>query len=189
MATNIKSLSLLRNGKVYPTRNLALSGFLSGTDDGVAKLCRYRATDGNIKTIIGFYANADQMEDAAGGNSFYTIIDLEALSKTHDDLQREIDEINEIIGDGIPGTTLTDAINDINDRIGSGFTSAHTIADALEELREELTLYAGNGISIENNIVSAVAAAESADGVTNPITVDGDGIKFSTKLDCGYFDD
>lgn len=143
MIKNLYSLGLLRNGKVYPSKELAIQGLTqSATNDGVAKLARYLMPvvggDPIIRTIVGFYANADEMEDNGGGQSYYTILDIEGSAADVQEIREELSAINETIGDGIDGTTLTDAINDINDRIGSGFTEDYTIADALEELAEEL---------------------------------------------------
>ena len=143
MTQNLYSLGLLRNGKVYNNRNLAVQGLTQAmTDDGVAKLARYLYTDSGgttlIKTIVGVYANADQMTDNGGGQSSYTILDFEGTAEDIDAIKQAIQDINEIIGEGFSGTTLTDAIIDINERIGSGFTSAYTVADAIELLREEL---------------------------------------------------
>lgn len=151
MIKNLYSLGLLRNGKVYGNKQIAEQAMLQSTpdlNDGVAKLCRYLGEDasGNtvIKTLIGFYANANEMEYNGGGQSYYTIIDLDGNAEDIDALKEAVSAINETIGDGISGTTLTDAINDINDRIGSGFSEDFTVADALvalaEELEEKLTI-------------------------------------------------
>lgn len=143
MLKNLYSLGLLRNGKVYATKQLAIQGLTqSATNDGVAKLARYLVPvvggDPIIRTVVGFYANAAEMEDNGGGQSYYTILDVEGSAADVQVLSGAIDTINETIGDGIQGTTLTDAINNINDRLGEGFTDEHTVADALEELRIEL---------------------------------------------------
>lgn len=138
MNKNIRSLELLRNGKVYASRNLALQAFLQSTNDGVAKLSRYLGGDNKIKTIVGFYANASDMTYAGGGESNYTIFDLEGLTDDLVSLKNQITAINNIIGDGIDGATLTEAINAINSKIGDGFSSGHTVADALTELENEL---------------------------------------------------
>lgn len=143
MIKNLYSLGLLRNGKVYSSKDLAIQGLTqSATNDGVAKLARYLVPvmggDPIIRTLVGFYANAAEMEDAGGGQSYYTILDVEGNAADVDALKEAVSAINETIGDGISGTTLTDAINDINDRIGSGFSEDHTVADALAELKSEL---------------------------------------------------
>ena len=144
MNKNIWSLGLLRNGKVYPNKEAALAAYAQTTNDGVAKLVRYlEPVDGGspiIRTLVGFYADAAEMKEAGGGQSSYTILDIDGISGDLDELKAAVAAINAIIGDGIDGTTLTDAINDINAKIGEGFTSAHTVADALEELRTALTI-------------------------------------------------
>ena len=140
MNKNLISLGLLRNGKVYASKALALQGLTQvATNDGVAKLARYLDADNVIRTIVGFYANANEMEDAGGGTSSYTVLDIDGTAASLQEIQDMIAAINDIIGVGIDGTTLTNAINDINARLGDGFTSSHTVAQALTELREELT--------------------------------------------------
>lgn len=139
MAKNLYSLGLLRNGKVYASKQLAIQGLTQvSTNDGVAKLARYLDEYNVIRTIVGFYADADGMEDAGGGTSSYTILDVDGSASDVTRIEQEIIEINNKIGVGIDGTTLTDAINDINDRIGSGFSENYTVADALEELNNNL---------------------------------------------------
>ena len=144
MIKNLYSLGLLRNGKVYQTKDAAYQGLTqAATNDGVAKLARYLVPvvggDPIIRTLVGFYANAAEMEDAGGGQSSYTILDIEGSAADVEQIKEDVAKINELIGDGIDGTTLTDAINDINDKIGEGFDENYTVADALEALAEELT--------------------------------------------------
>lgn len=141
---NLYSLGLLRNGKVYGNKQLAIQGLTqSATNDGVAKLARYLdpvvGGDPIIRTLVGFYANASEMTDAGGGKSSYTILDIDGSAADVEEIRQEIAKINGIIGDGIQGTTLTAAINDINDRLGEGFSASHTVANALKELEEALT--------------------------------------------------
>jgi hypothetical protein len=144
MVRNLLSLGLLRNGKVYANKELAYQALTqTATNDGVAKLARYLypmvGGDPVIRTLVGFYANADEMEDNGGGQSYYTILDIEGSAAEVEEIKQEIAEINTKIGNGIPGTTLTEAINDINAKIGEGFDENYTVADALEALAEELT--------------------------------------------------
>ena len=316
---NLYSLGLLRNGKVYQNKQAAYQGLIQdGTNDGVAKLARYLEPvvggDPIIRTLVGFYANASEMSDAGGGQSSYTILDIEGNAAEINNIKNQIQNINNIIGNGIDGTTLTNAINDINDRIGTGFSSNYTIADALEDLKDTLTetltvtidsttsaleyiifqggveigrikkdnviesgsvvhgywsgdtfvedeegtdiaikfilvngsviyidandlvdvytpgngidinnrvvsikyninsedflvvdsdgikvqgiqaaidavtLEEGKGISIVSNKINAVASEYSTTGIKNPISVEDDGIKFASLLDCGFFD-
>ena len=335
MAKNLLSLGLLRNGKVYANKELAIQGLTqTATNDGVAKLARYLSleSDGSggtanyIRTVVGFYADADEMEYNGGGQSCYTVIDIEGSASDVAALSGAIDTINATIGTGFSTTeTVAKAIEEINNTFGSGVTTAHTVTDALNELNSALTISlttaqeptsgylktyilsqggnevgridipkdlvvesgslvhgywsdntfteddngpdsaiklvianqqdpvyintkdlvdyytAGNGIDIDNthntislkynshsesflvvdedgiavqgiqaaidkaikdaklegsdgisiasNKVKAVAAGYSAPAVKNPISVDGDGIKFASELDCGFFDD
>ena len=144
MVKNLYSLGLLRNGKVYQTKELAILGLKNeGTNDGVAKLARYLypVVGGNpeIRTVVGFYANADEMEYNGGGKSYYTILDIEGSAADVVALSGAIDTINETIGTGFTTTdTITKAINDINAKIGGDFDETHTVADALQKLNNEL---------------------------------------------------
>lgn len=139
MNKNLISLGLLRNGKVYGTKQLAIQGLTQvATNDGVAKLARYLDDNNVIRTVVGFYADAAEMEDASGGTSSYTILDVDGSAADVQELREEIAAINLVIGDGIAGTTLTAAINDVNARLGEGFTEENTVAKALSDLRTEL---------------------------------------------------
>jgi len=139
MNKNIISLGLLRNGKVYGTKQLAIQGLTQvATNDGVAKLARYLDENNVIRTVVGFYADASEMEDNGGGTSSYTILDVDGSAADVQELREEIAAINLVIGDGIAGTTLTAAINDVNARLGEGFTEENTVANALSDLRTEL---------------------------------------------------
>lgn len=142
MNKNIWSLGLLRNGKVYNDRESALAAYAQTTNDGVAKLVRYLEPvvggDPIIRTLVGFYADAAEMTDPKGGQSSYTILDIDGISGDLDELKAAVAAINDIIGDGIDGTTLTDAINDINAKIGEGFDEDFTVADAIAALKNEL---------------------------------------------------
>lgn len=140
---NLYSLGLLRNGKVYATKQLAWQGLTqSATNDGVAKLARYLYEKDNgekiIRTLVGFYANAAEMEDNGGGLSYYTILDIEGSAAEVEEIKQEIAEINGVIGEGIEGKTLTAAINDVNAKLGTGFTAENTVAKSLIDLRSEL---------------------------------------------------
>ena len=146
---NLYSLGLLRNGKVYPDKQTAAQGLTqSATNDGVAKLARYLVPvmggDPIIRTLVGFYANADEMEDNGGGRSYYTILDVEGSAADVDALKEAVSAINETIGDGFSDKTLTEAIEEVNASLGTGFSEDFTVADALaalaDELEEKLTI-------------------------------------------------
>lgn len=144
MGKNLYSLGLLRNGKVYANKDLAIQGLTqAATNDGVAKLARYLdpvlGGDPIIRTIVGFYANAAEMEDNGGGQSSYTILDIDGNAADVEKIKEDIAAINSKIGSGIDGKTLTEAINDINGKIGEGFDETRTVAVALQELETSLT--------------------------------------------------
>lgn len=139
MNKNLISLGLLRNGKVYGTKELAIQGLTQvATNDGVAKLARYLDKNNIIRTVVGFYADAAEMENASGGTSSYTILDVDGNAADVQELREKIAAINLVIGNGISGTTLTAAINNVNARLGEGFTEENTVAKALSDLRTEL---------------------------------------------------
>ena len=107
----------------------------------MAKLARYLYTPENsnesvIRTVVGFYANASEMEDNGGGASYYTILDVEGSAADVAHLQSEIDQINATIGDGFDGKTLTQAINEANAAIAQ---EAQDRADAIDALSTALT--------------------------------------------------
>ena len=143
MIKNLYSLGLLRNGKVYANKELAYQGLTqSATNDGVAKLARYLYSelggDPVIRTLVGFYANAAEMEDAGGGQSYYTVLDIEGSAAEIEEIKEAVSAINETIGDGFDDKTLTEAIEEVNAKLGEGFSEDHTVADALAELKSEL---------------------------------------------------
>ena len=143
---NLYSLGLLRNGKVYQNKELATQGLTQqATNDGVAKLARYISDEIDeesgkplIKTLVGFYANTDEMEDNGGGQSFYTILDVEGSAADIDALKEAVSAINEKIGSGFSDKTLTEAIKEVNAKLGEGFSEDCTVADALAALKSEL---------------------------------------------------
>jgi len=140
---NLYSLGLLRNGKVYPDKQTAAQGLTqSATNDGVAKLARYLVPvvggEPIIRTLVGFYANANEMEDNGGGQSYYTILDVEGSAADIDALKEAVSAINQTIGSGFSDKTLTEAIEEVNAKLGEGFSAEHTVADALNELESAL---------------------------------------------------
>jgi hypothetical protein len=178
MITNIKSLGLLRNGKVYQTKTLAQQALTqqNPTNDGVAKLARYLEPvlggDPIIRTLVGFYANAAEMEDAGGGQSSYTILDIDGNAGDLAALEEAVRIINQKIGTGIEGTTLTIAINDINAKIGEGFDATNTVAKALLDLQAAMT------VSVikeqESGDYAAVYTIKQGDTVLNTINIPKD---------------
>lgn len=191
---NLQSLGLLRNGKVYQNKSLAEQGLVqTATNDGVAKLARYlEPVDGGdpiIRTLVGFYAKAEEMEDAGGGQSSYTVLDIDGSAAEVEELKQEIAEINEIIGSGVSPKTLTDAINEINETFGTGITTSHTVTEALEELGE--TLAEALAISIEETSggteYSKIYTIKQGDSVVGTINIPKDIVIKEGKLVHGYW--
>lgn len=155
MNKNLISLGLLRNGKVYGTKELAIQGLTQvATNDGVAKLARYLDEKNIIRTVVGFYADASEMENASGGTSSYTILDVDGNAADVQELREKIAAINLVIGNGISGTTLTAAINNVNARLGEGFTEKNTVAKALSDLRTELVAALKISLTVEGTPTS-----------------------------------
>lgn len=155
MNKNLISLGLLRNGKVYGTKELAIQGLTQvATNDGVAKLARYLDKNNIIRTVVGFYADAAEMENASGGTSSYTILDVDGNAADVQELKEGIAAINLVIGNGIASTTLTAAINDVNARLGKGFTKENTVAKALSDLRTELVAALKISLTVEGTPTS-----------------------------------
>lgn len=185
MIKSLYSLGLLRNGKVYSSKDLAYQAMRQSTpdlNDGVAKLCRYLGEDASgdtvVKTLIGFYANANEMEDNSGGQSYYTIIDIEGSAAEVEEIEEEVAKINESIGKGIDGTTLTDAINDINDKIGEGFDKDYTVADAINSVVEKSSVE----INSSNSSISASSSSTSVGSVKYDLTTDASKISGLTAV-------
>jgi len=160
MVQNLHSLGLLRNGKVYANKQLAIQGLTQkATNDGVAKLARYLYTPENsneavIRTVVGFYANAAEMEEASGGTSCYTILDVEGSAADVAHLQQEINEINSKIGAGIDGKTLTQAINEANAAIEAEEARAVSAETELQEAIDALSYALVEALTISLDVAS-----------------------------------
>ena len=194
MIKNLQSLGLLRNGKVYANKQIAEIALTNAnpTNDGVAKLARYlEDVDGvsTIRTLVGFYANATEMTDAGGGASSYTILDIDGSAAEVEQIKQQIAEINEIIGEGIDSKTLTEAIEEINATFGTGFTTAHTVADALDEVADALTEALTIGIieSSGSSEYSKVYTITQGGDVVGTINIPKDIVIKEGKLVHGYW--
>lgn len=98
---------------------------------------------------------------------------------------------------GSTGSTVAaaDTVNAAVGKLEKLIIEDETIVDAriknIESTVAANEVTAGNGISKTavsgKTQISAKAAANSGTGITNPITVDSDGIKFATTLDAGTY--
>jgi len=98
-------------------------------------------------------------------------------------------------GSSLATVAATDSVNGAFDKIEDIIIEDEGIIDTeianIKNAIKTNKVVAGNGISVTpsngNTMVAAKAAANSGDGITNPITVDSDGIKFATSLDAGTY--
>ena len=150
MAKNINSLQLLRNSQIFQNKEAAINGITgTTTQDGVIKLARY--TEGNkTKTIFGIY------NDGTIGTAGYTI---------YDSYQEVIASIQDRIASLESGST--EAIEEINKKLGSGVTSANTVTDQLEALR-------GNSSTAQSGDTSVAGAKKYTDGKVAQVVDDLD---------------
>jgi hypothetical protein len=140
MAKNVQGVIFLRNGKVYNSREIALEKIATASTsiaDGEAILARYTAEDTTVKTIVGFkYVGASA--------SSLTLIDVEGLK-----------------GDA---KALVDALRiEINDKLGTGVTSANTATAQLAALSGG-TFAPGTSSSADTSVEGAKAYAYSLIG-------------------------
>jgi len=144
MAKNIYSLQLLRNGQVYANKTAAKQALQNAEaladvvkKDGVAVLARYLETlmgGGQVvKTLVGYYAKADEMTTAGGGASYMTIMDFDSSSV--EALEEKVQELQDALGEGFSsGHTVANAIKEVDDKLGTGVTSANTVSKQLADL-------------------------------------------------------
>ena len=136
---NVQNVKFLRNQTPFETRELArqaLENNKSQAADGTALLARYTITDGqttDVKTLVGFVAEVNSTK-------YVTIIDVEGASGDVETLREEI-----------------------NNKLGSGITSANTAT-------AQLTALSGNNESTSAE-TSVEGAKRYADGLIS--TLDG----------------
>lgn len=144
MAKNIYSLQLLRNGRVYASKTAAKQALQNAEaladvakKDGVAVLARYleTLTGGGqvVKTLVGYYAKADEITDAGSAASHMTIMDFDSSSV--EALEEKVQELQGALGTGFTtANTVADAIEEVNDKLGDDVTTANTVSDQLAAL-------------------------------------------------------
>lgn len=166
-SNNIYSLQLLRNGAAYATKEGALNALKTATGeggslqnvvkkDGVAVLARYIHEEGGVKqirTLVGYYAEASAMTSTNGASSYMTIVDVDGTAA-------DIKELGEKLGTGVTTTnTVTDQLAALsgNSESLSGDTSvegAKKYAD--EQVRAALDKLDANSVANDNKVVSDV---------------------------------
>lgn len=167
MAKNIYSLQLLRNGAAYASKTAAYEALESASGltnvtkkDGVAVLARYIHTEGEgesqvkqIRTLVGYYAEASAMTETGGAESYMTIIDVEGAAA-------DVEELKARLGDDVTTentASMQFAALSGNNQSLSGETSvegAKRYAD--EKVRAALDALDATTVADENKIVSDV---------------------------------
>lgn len=169
-SNNIYSLQLLRNGAAYATKAGALDALKTATGeggslqnvvkkDGVAVLARYIHEEGGVKqirTLVGYYAEASAMTNTDSASSYMTIVDADGTAA-------DIKELVEKLGTGVTtANTVTDQLAALsgNSKSLSGDTSvegAKKYAD--EKVRAALDTLSATSVADENKVVSDVTQA------------------------------
>lgn len=169
-SNNIYSLQLLRNGAAYATKEGALNALKTATGeggslqnvvkkDGVAVLARYIHEEGGVKqirTLVGYYAEASAMTSTDSASSYMTIVDADGTAA-------DIKELVEKLGTGVTtANTVTDQLAALsgNSKSSSGDTSvegAKKYAD--EKVRAALDTLSATSVADENKVVSDVTQA------------------------------
>ena len=170
---NIYSLQLLRNGAVYATKGEALTALNNATGeggslqnvvkkDGVAVLARYIHEEGSVKqirTLVGYYAEASAMTEAGGASSYMTIIDVEGSSA-------DIEELKQKIGTGVTtANTVTKQLQDLSGTTAD--TSATTSVTGAKKYADEKIAQAVDALDYTDTAAtgSYVSAVNEANGV------------------------
>lgn len=169
-SNNIYSLQLLRNGAAYATKEGALNALKTATGeggslqnvvkkDGVAVLARYIHEEGGVKqirTLVGYYAEASAMTSTDSASSYMTIVDADGTAA-------DIKELVEKLGSGVTtDNTVTDQLAALsgNSKSSSADTSvagAKKYAD--EQVRAALDALDANSVADDNKVVSEVTQA------------------------------
>ena len=121
-------------------------------------------TDGSQIDLTGYAGNTRQKPGIFSGSQLTTVAATDSVNGAFDKIEDIIIEDEGIINTEIANIKAAIATNKV---------------------------VAGNGIAVATveggTQVSAKAATNSGENITNPITVDGDGIKFATSLDAGTY--
>ena len=145
---NIYSLQLLRNGAVYANKEAAYNALSGATalesvvkKDGVAVLARYIHEEGStkqIRTLVGYYADASAMTEASGGTNYMTIVDTDGTAA-------DIEELKQKIGTGVTtANTVTKQLQDLSGNTAS--TSADTSVEGAKKYANEKIAQAVNAL-------------------------------------------
>lgn len=176
-SNNIYSLQLLRNGAVYANKEAAYNALSGATalesvvkKDGVAVLARYIHEEGGtkqIRTLVGYYADASAMTEASGGTNYMTIVDTDGTAA-------DVEELKARLGDGVTtANTVTDQLTALSGNSATAQSSDTSVEGAKKYADEKIAqavdaldytgVTTGTGVYVtnvtENNgVVSATTA-------------------------------
>jgi hypothetical protein len=164
----MKSLQLLRNTKIFATKEAAMAYLneQTPTSDGTPILARYEAeVDGEpvIKTLLGLQAMKDGFSGETVGESYTTIIDV-------DGTEAEIEEIVE---------RLDNLGDELENKFGSGTTVEDVIQDIIDEVIKNKINEDGDGAD------GSIAVHTDESGTTLSVVLDESGKDPSTGIDTG----
>lgn len=165
---NVGNVKFLRNGSVFESHEVAyaaLTGFtLTAEQDGTAILARYTATDGNVKTLVGWVYKDSETQ-------YITIQDIEGASS----------DIMALLGGGVTtANTVTDQLEAL-----SGTTGASSAETSVEGAKAYATDYTdeqiGNleytGVTTGNGVV--ITNVIEADGVVDATSANVGGLELT----------
>ena len=172
MAKNIYSLQLLRNGAAYADKAAAYEALENASvltkvanKDGVVVLARYIHTEGEgasqvkqIRTLVGYYAEASAMTETGGAASHMTIIDVEGAAA-------DVEELRNMIGNGVTtANTVTKQLQDLSGNTSTADSGDTSVAGAKkyadEKVRAALDALDTTTVADENKIVSDVTQTD-----------------------------
>ena len=173
-SNNIYSLQLLRNGEAYATKELAFAALQNATalgsvvkKDGVAVLARYIHTEGEgasqvkqIRTLVGYYAEASAMTQTDGASSYMTIVDTEGTAA-------DVEELKARLGDGVTtANTVTDQLTALSGNSATA-QSGDTSVEGAKKYADEKIAQAVDALDYTDTAVAGqyVSAVNETDGV------------------------
>ena len=171
MAKNIQSLQLLRNGNAYASKTAAYEALENTTGlqnvakkDGVAVLARYIYTEGEgesqvkqIRTLVGYYAEASAMTSTDDAVSHMTIIDVEGTAA-------DVEQLKARLGDGVTTENTATMQFAVLSGTSSDTSAATSIVGAKkyadEKVNAALDALDATTVADVNKIVSDVTQAD-----------------------------
>lgn len=188
VATSAKTDGTVKYDIVTDASKVKMAGFTAATD-GLTDVTTASSVTDAVKAVEGKIKAIDAVSAAK--------VDVISVNGVTSKAAAEGDVVATVTIDGADikldgyakGTNSGDiaATDTVNAALGKLENKvANAVANSL------VGVEAGNGVNVtavadNKQTISAVAATNSATGIANPITVDGQGIKFATYLDAGTY--